>query len=466
MHSPHPAAPPCPEYLDSDPLELRVRPSSKISLSGQGGAENFADGLEETQNSGQRPVKLGTDHWSRPLQYLVQSQENVARLRLQIQERRNALRMKRLNVSESDRHFMDELYRWWAKGHREDATHLSKLYEQCQGARRDIGPAEDDYERLELQLGEVEYANTKDIRRLTTALQRNASDIALEEPEGSLLDSHISFESSTSVSHPNGNMEENVDLGVVEGRVLPGNLTSRALRQHEQDLSASNAIPSHRDGTIARPPMHRQHTPEVRYSSNDNHAAGNELSAIWNPMPAEYEYDLTHADDDVLRDRELDQDLSSLVICKPEVNSQSTLSDYLLDFQSPHNRVNRWLLHRLRTSYTEAMNLKQAVSETGVVDNHWPDQALELWEKDDAAISVMEPLPTEPTVGFDPVVPFLSMQPHVQSEPYSRIAPSPTPPDPQIRRTNRSSRTFKRPTDLPLFLWETVLQNPDFLDQI
>lgn len=425
---------------------------------------------EERHDSYQQPLKPDLDHGRQPLQFLVHSQENVARLRLQVQERRTALRMKRRKVSESDRQFMDELYRWWGNGRKEDYVRLAELYEECKAARREIGPAEDDYENLELQLGEVEYANTRDTQRLTTALQNNTPDEAyayLEDSRDSISDSHISFESSR--SDYDERVKGNDELGIVEGQVLPGDLTSLALHQHEQTLSGFSMMPTRiRNEGIDLTTTAGQNTQEIRSSSVDYPSSGNELSAIWNPMPTECERPAMEED---LRNGESGQDLLPLLFPKKEVaesDSQSTLSDYLLDFQTPHNRINRWLLHRLRMSYTEAMNLKQAVSETGIVDNQWPSQALKLWEKDAAAISPFETDSTEPTIGFDPIAHLqaISMQQHIRSEPFDGIAPSPTPLDSETHKLDRSSKAFSRATDLPLFLWETVIQNPELLDQV
>ncbi|KAL9064465.1 MAG: hypothetical protein Q9157_007823 [Trypethelium eluteriae] len=425
--------------------------------------------LEQEFEDDCQPLKLNSDRWTRPLQYLALSQENVAQLRLQVQELRTSLKMKRLKVSECDRLFMDELYHWWSNRNGKDNGKLTALYDQCQEVRREVGPAEDDYEHLELRLGEVEYANTNYIRRVTTALQKNVPDMPLQGLEESASGSHISFESSTSPgSQHDGESEDHNESVIVEGPNGIHALTSLALRQHEEDLSACETTsPRHENYPLV--PRLRHGTRSLRSLSLDNPPASNELSAIWDPVPSQLgispsskssspssdhdddsDYKVSRESEDVLRSSHstLDPDLSSLLIFNHERASRSTLSKYLLEFRSSHHRVNRWLLHRLRTSYIEASSLKQAVSKVGIKDARWHIQALDLWDIDEAAVTPIGTPPQEPSVeSFSGTFPLAlsSLQPHHADYP---------------------SEALNSSADLPIFLWMAVLPSTELLESI
>ena len=491
MSSPHQMPVSSPESANRTPPSMRWQPETLRSAPcGEHNVrKDSAEQVEESNDHNYQIQKLDAGRLRNPLQDLLKFQENVARLRLLVQERRTALRMKRLQVSENDRLFMDELYRWWRDGRGEDYYQLTQLYDQCQEARREIGPAEDDFERLELQLGEVEYAQTKEIRRLTMALPNSASNVAYNDlGDSASSDSHISFESTTSSrSRRNRQPKENIETRMTECQAPSRSLTSLALLQHEETLSGSSMLPPHRRNEKQAVKSTRYHDVEdAQFSFNGVRTVENELSAIWNPLPPQH--GLTHFsergllsrsndqapqssydEDDVLHsfDPGLQPDLASLLFLDDEADSQSTLSDYLLEFRNPHNRVNRWLLHRLRTSYTEAMSLKQAVSEIGVVDVQWPRQALDLWEKDDAAMPPVETSLTELTGGDDPVARLKpsSLQQRVRARPFDRRMPR-TLPSLGVGRTHHPTQAFNRVSDLPIFLWTAVLERPESLEDI
>jgi hypothetical protein len=75
-------------------------------------------------------------------------------------------------------------------------------------------------------------------------------------------------------------------------------------------------------------------------------------------------------------------DGDSLLLLGTDSDTQSTLSDYLMSFESTRNRVNRWLLHKLRVSPLEVFELRRKVLESPHTVPDWANMALQLWEGD------------------------------------------------------------------------------------
>jgi hypothetical protein len=75
-------------------------------------------------------------------------------------------------------------------------------------------------------------------------------------------------------------------------------------------------------------------------------------------------------------------DGDSLLLLGTDSDTQSTLSDYLMSFESTGNRVNRWLLHKLRVSPLEVFELRRQVQESPRTVPDWANLALQLWEGD------------------------------------------------------------------------------------
>ena len=464
-------------------LSYRSRPESLLgtSCSERSNGTRSKEEIEKKQNGLDRiPLRPDPELCRTRLQYLVESQENVARLRLLVQERRAALRVKRLEVSQSDTLFMDELYRWRSKsnGRIENFGRLQELYNQCQTARMEVGPADDDYEELELQLGEVEHANGKQIHRLISSLQNDASIMALEDLEDSSVDSHISFDSSTSgEDHEDEQVERSNEPANVESSLISDHLLSLDIEKNaEASTTPGFLLRRTRNQASAISSGDRIVRQTPRTFSDDRVSTENGLWRNWNPVPSEhdvartFERDLLDVPDDtseagrpynkdfVLRnfDLKFNRSLSELLFFGEvqkmplqftPCDSQSTLQDYLFKFRSTRNRVNRWLLHCLRTSHTAAMNFQQTVSETGGLNDEWATCALNLWEKDEAAISQPESVLTDPTTVYDPV----NAQSN-RSEQCGR-APSPEQADVADEPDKLLSQVASRSTDYTLFRW-------------
>lgn len=75
-------------------------------------------------------------------------------------------------------------------------------------------------------------------------------------------------------------------------------------------------------------------------------------------------------------------DADSLLLLGTDSDTQSTLSEYLMSFESTRDRVNKWLLHKLRVSPLEVLELQRQVHNSPHTVPDWANLALKLWDGD------------------------------------------------------------------------------------
>ena len=83
---------------------------------------------------------------------------------------------------------------------------------------------------------------------------------------------------------------------------------------------------------------------------------------------------------DDLDDGQSLDDGNDLLLLDSDVDTLDVLSDYLLQFESTRDRVDRWLLHKLRISRSEMFALRRSMHEywpSPIPD--WANLALSLW---------------------------------------------------------------------------------------
>lgn len=120
----------------------------------------------------------------------------------------------------------------------------------------------------------------------------------------------------------------------------------------------------------------------------------------------------------------LDGSGHSLLLKGLHSQDKKMLGEYILDFDDAHQRVNRWLLHKLRVSNWEILQLHtQVEARSPLPRSDWTISALALWDEDDAA---MAPQAIEAMGRSASVTPSPSLQDEQlhASEPY---------PAPQVR---------------------------------
>ncbi|KAF2453994.1 hypothetical protein BDY21DRAFT_354759 [Lineolata rhizophorae] len=131
------------------------------------------------------------------LRNVISAQRDVTSLRVRVQDERLALQRKRKNVADHDRLFMDELRRQWIDGAGPNLDSLETLYSQSAEARDRIGPAETDYDDLEMRLGHLEFKLAKDTENLWAKVERGPENADDANPYRGSEESSIAFETNS-----------------------------------------------------------------------------------------------------------------------------------------------------------------------------------------------------------------------------------------------------------------------------
>ncbi|KAF2469453.1 uncharacterized protein BDR25DRAFT_343797 [Lindgomyces ingoldianus] len=97
--------------------------------------------------------------------------------------------------------------------------------------------------------------------------------------------------------------------------------------------------------------------------------------------------DIPERPEDTISIDPLSGDGDSLLLLDTDMRTKSTLSEYLLIFNSTRDRVNKWLLHKLRVSPFEIFELRWQVSSRNAYVPDWECSVLDLWYKDALGLS-------------------------------------------------------------------------------
>ncbi|KAF2732579.1 hypothetical protein EJ04DRAFT_553918 [Polyplosphaeria fusca] len=345
------------------------------------------------------------------LERFVSMQGEVIRSRVLTQERREELRMLRENVSRCDASFIDHLRVCMTEGKPANDKKLQELFEAAQEARDLVGPKAAEYEPMEVKLGADEFALKEQYESLENRYDHFFRLNATSTTHVS-VPSRIDFEPESTVSDA-GDRElgedQPRDYSLFQGRYI-----GEKVKVGQMPLPEGEPLPPEQ----AHPPASNTHyTPvsEVKNSS-DHREAAKKLSGGDGddrledlpggaPDPAsdiQEPNDLYLEVDDPFRsigeifsapdefegfpeEMEMDQSLSdgdSLIVRSTDDETLSTLSEYLLSFDSTRDRVNRWLLHKLRVSPLEVYELRRAVLHKSPNVPDWANHVLDLWPKD------------------------------------------------------------------------------------
>jgi hypothetical protein len=339
-------------------------------------------------------------------------QEEVTSLRVATQEKRAELGIRRNDVSDKDRLFMDALRASWITQTTRQDPDLEKLYEQTQASRNVVGPLEAEYEEMENKLGSSEFR----LKEQYEELQRKFNHFFKLQTGNTTIQSRfsdISYESASSGRGTNLREErniaaplngyamfgENVKVGEIPQPIaIPQAPESQNTTSNPQESSAiPSAIPEaqFRSTTIAT--ADDADVPKGqsgdRYVPLEDPTPDLKISDIW---PLAYKIpddmrgtdELTTVNDEasaLSRDKDLWGDGRDLLLLGEDDSTQSTLSDYLHTFTSTKDRINMWLLHKLRISPWEMYELERSVqSEYEERIPSWAQMALETWKTDKA----------------------------------------------------------------------------------
>jgi hypothetical protein len=344
----------------------------------------------------------------------VAMQGDVIRFRVHVQEKRRKVKIYRENVSKCDMKFINCLRESKANGSLSTDPELERLYDASQEARDEVGPEEDDYEKLELRLGADEFALKEKYDSLESRFE-NFFKLRATSTTNKSAPASINFESSSAASDIDENhliAEEPKQFGLFQGAVigdkvkvgqLPfiepyGTTITPSCSQKKAPLSGLQG-PSRSSGLGRRESSNVKNTPvneKARITdglAGVKHEVGEWMAPEYESCEARMDFNLKGLQDvsmiressgglDDLNVENLFGDGNSLLLLGSDTDTQSTLSDYLMQFDSTRNRVNRWLLHKLRISPLEISELRRQVLKSPQSTPNWADLALDCWDKD------------------------------------------------------------------------------------
>jgi hypothetical protein len=383
------------------------------------------------------PVLLEIDHF-------IQAQEDITSIRVQAQQKRNALRRARRYIAKCDEAYMGAIRRARAAAAVPDPDTIATLFDACQNARDLCGPLEDAYDQLDLSLVPREF----DLTRRNEVI-KSAYDAARHSIENSRL-SQVSSQSSQS-SHESQQHKDALndtpasvdDMVMVlssepdltqdtEAEVLP---ETTGLHRFPITPRPSN-VGSAGIGSLEATAVVHEHVLFDQYAP-DLQSGQDWYSSYSSTAPTSYVSDHNLVDSK-------DADANS-----PEEGEGLLLGDddgrrafVGQDLSSPkgtHHRVNLWLLHKLRISRWEIQRLKEEVNSVAKSIGNWTDTALDNWDSDEAA----QPAVLPPATSASTDVRHESMAPRFTSWPQSSTKYTQTSTD--VRHESMAPRFTSRP---------------------
>ncbi|KAJ4374890.1 hypothetical protein N0V83_001968 [Neocucurbitaria cava] len=343
------------------------------------------------------------------LSEFVDLQGKVTRMRLAVQERRQELKRLRERVFKCDMHLIDHLRQFAASCIPFNDPKFTAYFEASQAARDLVGPLEAEYEPLEIVLGAEEHKLTEKYASIESRFEHFFRLNATSSTKQS-IPSKIEYEPSTAPSASGdqdlyGNDPRDPDL--FHGAFIGDNVGVGQLPLRAGELPSKTG--SHRDiQDLSQMPHFSSEAQDpskgLRSSATlDETVEGDvptELLGIVSlesePRDRRISHSLKGVDshtlfeiydypsslpEDLLIDSAL-QEGDSLLLQDEDIRVQSTLSNYLISFNSTRDRVNRWLLHQLRISLREVCALRREVTFHAPDVLLWTTLALDEWSND------------------------------------------------------------------------------------
>ncbi|KAF1998969.1 hypothetical protein P154DRAFT_564320 [Amniculicola lignicola CBS 123094] len=474
---PPPPPPPPPPPDEAPPAE----PPAPLSL--------YLPAIDEDAYLSEIAYKLYTKFMDELAEF-VDMQGEVIGTRLMVQEKRQQLKILRENVSRSDVVLMDYLRSCMAEGIESDDPKLVKLFNEAQQARDYVGPVEAEYEPLEVRLGADEH-QLKEKYSLIEGRFENFFRLNATSTTNISVPSRIDYDAN-SVSASGVREWTDVEprqsdpfFGAYIGddKVGVGQLPVIMDQYHpseDKSLQTSGVSPLDPKSSDT-PEQTRKRRSTITPSEDQKDQKDRKPTALLGMDDTELQshfadaetetrekrihenlkgisdaavsFDTsTQAFDELAREPGLDE-VDTILLRTEDSDTQSTLSDYLLSFESTRDRVNRWLLHKLRISPREAFALRRQImtSSSGVQD--WANLALNLWPTDDLGLGQayiqgsVEERQESPQVPQHVPLPYPDAEPRIESglkvprprsASVSNIAYAPTISDLQNRTLSNS----------------------------
>ncbi|CAO2654009.1 Nn.00g107420.m01.CDS01 [Neocucurbitaria sp. VM-36] len=351
------------------------------------------------------------------LSEFVDMQGEVIRTRLAVQEKRQELKRFRENVSQSDMLLIDYLRKCMTSGISSDDEKLVALFEASQAARDQVGPVEAEYEPMEIGLGADEHQLKEKYTAIENRFEHFFRLNATSTTQQS-VPSRIEYETETGPSvsgdqDTSGNTPRAPDLfhGTIIGDYVEvGQLPLRAGDMHgklqDPDVRGFSRMPTLSSDT-------QDPSKKLRSSATVDEPIEDDIPTDLLGIAGAESVEMTQSQEIETRDRRISQSLKgvashtvfefidrpgslpddisidstlhevdSLLLIDEDIDTQSTLSGYLTSFKNTRDRVNQWLLHRLRISTSENYALKRQVTVFAPGVSHWAALALSEWPND------------------------------------------------------------------------------------
>jgi hypothetical protein len=350
----------------------------------------------------------------------VRLQVNVTRKRVEAQERRAMQSKQCACISQHDAELLKGLRLCMKENTLEMDEGLSKLFEASQKARDDIIPLEEHYEALELELGAAEYALAEKFGALELRYE-NFFKLHGTSMSTSLAQSSISFESTEPEPagesvHQKHDMEpQSLMHGAVIGAAVKVGQTPIQISYEPQAPSvvphsppqgprlkrsdgSSEPLEFSRRQVLSIESMANYNLTDAAQESREQHITES-IRGIGH-ISAYDDYDMALGPSNVTVDlHTFSESLiagnqhnistgsmyaegENLLLLGSDGDTQSTLSDYLMRFDSTRDRINRWMLHKLRVSPREVFELQRKVESAHHDVPDWTSRALDMWDKD------------------------------------------------------------------------------------
>jgi hypothetical protein len=345
----------------------------------------------------------------------VRLQVNVTRKRVEAQERRAMQRRQRSVIHQSDAHLFRSL-QVNIDSKSPNLGEVSSLFEASRKARDDAVPLDEHYEALELELGAAEYALAERFgaleRRYENFFRLHGASIST-----SLAKSSVSYESTDPDSEK---AHSNQDHDTEPQYLMHGAVVGAAVKVGQTPIQLSHApqistvpVRSHTpaprlkrsDGSSEPLAFSRRQVLSIESIANFNESEltqeshqqviSESIRGIGYVSAGDY-FDIGRESSNILADEasvpqapldvhpaESYGDHDSLLLLGSDCETRSTLSDYLMTFDSTRDRINRWMLHKLRVSPREVFELRREVELAHPDVPDWANRALDMWSNDE-----------------------------------------------------------------------------------
>jgi hypothetical protein len=375
------------------------------------------------------------------LSEFVALQQDVIATRLFVQERRKELHRLREQVSERDimlincmRERMNSVLPFNKLG-------VLEYFEASQAARDEIGPVESEYEPLEIMLGSKEHQLVEKYSKVEETFEHlfKLNITPTEKPTEPL---EIEYEASSVASLVDDDKATPVDTEHLHGALVGENIGIGQLPRHAGVLNprsqerwvpgvlhrrsaslGSTDVPRPRSATFADEGVYSGDLTGTLASIGiwitdtttdlaDAHAIlrhgfGDE-STFSNRNYIEIPSALSGATDDFPVNPGLEEG-NPLLLLDEGNETRAILSDYLVNFESTPDRVNRWMLHHLRLSPREIYRLHGQITKLTSKPFHWATSVLKHWPHDNfgpddpydqGSVELEESIPNPQVLGY------------------------------------------------------------------